>query len=116
MAYLDLDQLLDPVHDDEMLVARRGLANQDLVAGSDPAAVVVVDERFGRRLLVVEVAEHDRGGLHEELAGLVVLGDLLARDRVDDLGFAHGDERARGAKVDVIFAGGADDGGRLGHA
>ncbi len=106
--YLDLDELLQPVDDGDVLVAARLLGHDDLVAGAQPAAVLVPDEGLVGGLFVVEVAQHDRGRLHEQLARLAVLGDLLAVG-VDDLAPCAGHERAGCSCDDVVFACRGDD-------
>jgi hypothetical protein len=107
VSYLDFDQLLQPVDDGEVLVSAGRLGHHDLVAGPQPPAVLVPDEGFGRGLLVVQVAERDGRRLHEQLAGLAVLGNLLALG-VDDLDSRAGNKRARSPQADVVFACRAD--------
>lgn len=113
--YLNLDELLDAVHDDEMLVAQRRDSNDNFIACLDPPAVVVVHECLGVGLFVIQVAQNHRGALYEQFAGGLGRGDLVAFE-VDDLGLGAGYERSRGSGVTVLLAGGADDGGGLGHA
>lgn len=114
-AYLDFNELLDAVGDEDVLVALGGLADDGLVAGADPAAVGVVHKRLGVCLFVVQVAEDDRGALEEQLAALVVAGDDLALG-VDELGLVAGQQAAGGAGDEVDFSAGGGDGGCFRHA
>ena len=109
---LDLDELLDAVDDEDVLVARgRVAADEGLVARAHPAVL----EGLAGGVGVVEVAERDRGRLDEQLAGLVVAGDVGAVD-AHQARFDAGEERAAAAGEEVMRGGGADDGAGLGEA
>lgn len=102
---LYFDEFLDAVGDDKVLGSLGGFSHEHLVAGLEPAAVLVVDECLGVGLFVVQVAEDDGGRLDEELASRLVGGDLVAVC-VDELGLGPGQEAARRADEPVGFAGG----------
>lgn len=113
--YLDLDKLLDAVGDEDDLVALGGLADESLVAGADPATVLVVNKGLGVGLFVVQVAEDDRGGLQEQLAALVVAVNDVALG-VNQLGLVAGQQVAGGAGDEIDLAAGGGDGRRFRHA
>ena len=98
--YLDLDQLLYAVNDEEVLIPRWRRPNKNLIACLQPTTILVPHKCLRVGLLVVEVTRHDVGTLDEELAALLVLGDLVAVG-VDDLGPLAWYEEARGADEDV---------------
>jgi hypothetical protein len=72
-----LDDLLHPVHDVQVAV---GIGVAD-IAGVEPAVGL---DGVGRRLGLVQVAEHHLGAAHQHLAGLARL-DFLASRQVHDL-------------------------------
>ena len=115
MSYLDLDQLLQAIHHRKVFVTLGRLDGDNLIARTQPSAVLIPDKRLAGGLLVVEISQGDGWRLEKELAGLSVFGHLLSI-LIDDLGSDAGEERARGALEDVFFAGGDDDGGALGKA
>lgn len=57
----DLDQLLDPINDYDVLVSRRRQRYDCLVTRPHPSPIVVKDKSLRSRLLVVEVADVAEG-------------------------------------------------------
>lgn len=114
-AYLYFDEFFDAIGDENVFVAIGRFADQSLVTSLEPAAVGEVDECLGVGLFVVEIAEDDGRGLHNELASLVVFGHFVAL-RVDDACLESRQERSRGAGEQIVLARGVDHGRRLRHA
>jgi hypothetical protein len=77
ITYLDLDQLLDAVNDENVFVARRRLSNDSLV--TSPHVSILEGLFIG--LLVVQVAENHRRRLDKQFARLVVASNLVALNR-----------------------------------
>jgi len=99
--YLDFDEFLQPVHDENVLVARLWVLLDDgFVAGPHEP----VDKRLLGRRWVVQVPEHDRRALDPEFAGLVVAFNLGALDR-NEPGLVAGQQTSGGAEPDVIWTG-----------
>lgn len=96
-AYLDLNQLFYAIDYPDMFSSLGSDTDDGLVAGTHPAVL----EGFAVGLVVVQVAEHDARGAHEEFARLIVAGDLVAFDR-DDARFEGWEERAGRAEPDVV--------------
>jgi len=82
-----------------------------LVAGTHPPIL----ERLSGCLRVVEVAQDCAWGFDDQLAGLVVAGDLGAFDG-HDFDFDGWEDGAAGAEPDVVGGAGEDNCGCFCHA
>ena len=90
MAYLDLDQLLDPVDDEHVLVAFGRLPEHGFVSSAHPAIL----KGFFGGLLVVQVSENNRRRSNDEFAWLIVACDLDSF-RCQQLSFEAGKQASR---------------------
>ena len=80
-----------------MLVALRTLSDNRFVSRTHPAIL----KGLRVRLRVIEITQDDRWGSDEELARLIIAGDLVAFD-CDEPCLNGWEERAGGAEVDII--------------
>ena len=114
--YLDLDELLDTIHDSDMLISSRRLANHGFISGPHPSskAIRVIEESLLVGFIVVQVAEDDGWRLNDELSRLFISCDLNAFDR-HDLSFIPWEERATCSEEDVGFGARAYDSAGFGE-
>lgn len=104
--YLDLDQFFYPVHNPDVFIPVRRLADLDLIASPHEATFGHVHECLFRGFLVLEIPQNNAGRLDQELSWLVVSSDLIAFS-AHDLGFVARYQTTRGTKPDVVGSRGA---------
>jgi hypothetical protein len=96
--YLDFDQLLDAVNNEDMLVSIRPLANDRFVA----SAHVPVLESLGIRFVILQVPKHHCWTLDEQLARLIVPSDLVSFNG-HNLAFDAWQNRPRRPEPNVLW-------------
>lgn len=109
--YLDFDQLLDAVDNENVFCALGTHPHDRLVAGAHPAIL----ERLPCCCGVVEVAQDCAWRFDDQLAGLVVACDFGAFGR-QDLDLDGWEDGAAGAEPDVVGGAGEDNCACFRHA